>query len=395
MGCGVPVVATRVGGIPEIAAQGGVILVKPESAAELADALQTLIQDKTLRARLAREGLKSFQRRFTWNTIAEQYREVVNSLVRPKPSFLADEIGPGHRERGLAIEESVCAVIVSFFPRKEDLLNLASVREQVKFAVVVDNGSNETSLIQLREACQALGIHLIENGANLGIGAALNIGVRWAQAQNCNWVVLFDQDSAPTVGLVEKLLLASIYHPQSEKIAIMAPSCVDARSNSSGGGVICLGMGKRMVAQTSGSLIPMNVFEKEGWFDEDFFIDCVDWEYCLRLLSHDWIIEQCKSAVLSHTHGHPVRYKILGIKLFLVRNYDPTRRYYQARNAFWLFRRHGRKQTTLCLYILGGLGKNLLKLFVENNWSGKCRAALHGCMDGICENIDRSARRHA
>jgi glycosyltransferase involved in cell wall biosynthesis len=43
MACGIPVVATRVGGIPEIAAEGGVQLVEPNSAVELANALQKLI----------------------------------------------------------------------------------------------------------------------------------------------------------------------------------------------------------------------------------------------------------------------------------------------------------------------------------------------------------------
>ncbi len=80
MACGIPVVATRVGGIPEIAADGGVLLVEPNSAIELADALQKLIEDKSLRAAVASEGLKSFQRRFTWEIVVRQYQEIINSL---------------------------------------------------------------------------------------------------------------------------------------------------------------------------------------------------------------------------------------------------------------------------------------------------------------------------
>ena len=80
MACGVPVVATRVGGIPEIAAEGGVILVEPDSAVELADALQKLVEDKDLRAKVAAEGLSSYRRRFTWSTIFKQYQEVTDAL---------------------------------------------------------------------------------------------------------------------------------------------------------------------------------------------------------------------------------------------------------------------------------------------------------------------------
>lgn len=77
MACGIPVVATRVGGIPDIAAEGGVLLVEPNSAVELADALQKLVEDKDLRANVAQAGLQSFRRRFTWSTIVRQYQEIV------------------------------------------------------------------------------------------------------------------------------------------------------------------------------------------------------------------------------------------------------------------------------------------------------------------------------
>ena len=80
MACGIPVVATRVGGIPEIAAQGGVLLVEPNSAVELADALQKLVEDKDLRARVAQAGLQSFLRGFTWPTTIEQYRQIVKEM---------------------------------------------------------------------------------------------------------------------------------------------------------------------------------------------------------------------------------------------------------------------------------------------------------------------------
>jgi spore coat protein SA len=86
MACGVPVVATRVGGIPEIAADGGVFLVEPDSAAELANALRRLLLDEELRARIGAEGLKSFRRRFTWDAIVRQHKELVDSLTENKLS---------------------------------------------------------------------------------------------------------------------------------------------------------------------------------------------------------------------------------------------------------------------------------------------------------------------
>jgi spore coat protein SA len=84
MACGIPVVATRVGGIPEIAADGGVILVGPNSTVELADALQKLAEDENLRAQIAAEGLDAFKRRFTWAAICDQYQDVANRVLKSK-----------------------------------------------------------------------------------------------------------------------------------------------------------------------------------------------------------------------------------------------------------------------------------------------------------------------
>jgi spore coat protein SA len=84
MACGIPVVATRVGGIPEIAAEGGIVLIGPKSAVELANAIQKLAEDENLRAKVAAEGLQAFQQHFTWAAICGQYQDIANSLTKMK-----------------------------------------------------------------------------------------------------------------------------------------------------------------------------------------------------------------------------------------------------------------------------------------------------------------------
>jgi spore coat protein SA len=86
MASGLPVVASRVGGIPEIAAHGGVILVEPGSSADLAHALADLLENETRREEIASAGVVSVQRHFTSTAIYGQYADLLETLTRRKSS---------------------------------------------------------------------------------------------------------------------------------------------------------------------------------------------------------------------------------------------------------------------------------------------------------------------
>jgi len=77
---GLPVVASRRGGMPEAFKDGGGVLVNSGSASELADAFQSILNDQSLRQRLADEARASFLKNFTWSTVFQGYREIINSL---------------------------------------------------------------------------------------------------------------------------------------------------------------------------------------------------------------------------------------------------------------------------------------------------------------------------
>ena len=95
MACGTPVVASKVGGIPEIVVDGENGLLVPleqhtESpfepvdphrfSADLAAAVNRLLADDQLRTRMAEAGRRWVESRFSWGAIAEQtvtlYREL-------------------------------------------------------------------------------------------------------------------------------------------------------------------------------------------------------------------------------------------------------------------------------------------------------------------------------
>jgi glycosyltransferase involved in cell wall biosynthesis len=86
MAAGLPIVATAVGGIPEIVVDGTTgLLIRPQAGAEgLADALRRLLDDPALRARLGAAGRRRFEERFTAEVWAERLRVVYEAAgARP------------------------------------------------------------------------------------------------------------------------------------------------------------------------------------------------------------------------------------------------------------------------------------------------------------------------
>ena len=78
----VPVVATRVGGLPELLRDGeSALLVPPESPGDLASALGRALGDAELRRRLARAG-RRLASEHSWPSIAERTQRVFEELSR-------------------------------------------------------------------------------------------------------------------------------------------------------------------------------------------------------------------------------------------------------------------------------------------------------------------------
>lgn len=82
MAAGVPVVATRVGGVPEFVIDGEKgLLVPPESPDAMARALQHLLDDDALRQGLVANASKRVTE-FRWTSIAGEYLDVYGRIPR-------------------------------------------------------------------------------------------------------------------------------------------------------------------------------------------------------------------------------------------------------------------------------------------------------------------------
>lgn len=85
MASGLPVVASRVGGIPEMLRHGGGILVEPNNSAALSQAVLNLIDNPGLLSQLASEARVVFEQNYRWGHINGTYKTVIANLCGAAP----------------------------------------------------------------------------------------------------------------------------------------------------------------------------------------------------------------------------------------------------------------------------------------------------------------------
>jgi spore coat protein SA len=81
--CGLPLIATRVGGIPEVVQDGsnGLLVDTPQDPGDLAEKILAVLQDPGLRERLARSARQRVLERFTWERIAREQEAVYDEVL--------------------------------------------------------------------------------------------------------------------------------------------------------------------------------------------------------------------------------------------------------------------------------------------------------------------------
>lgn len=277
-------------------------------------------------------------------------------------------------------KRKVYAIIISYNGEAEVLGTVKSICSQVDKVVVVDNASGAATLIVLNELEIARDIHLIRLDDNLGIAYAQNVGVDFAQKEGADWVLTLDQDSSCAKNMVDKLIdVAERYG--KEKVGFCCPVInyqAPAQEFSRVPGVECIDY-----AISSGCLFPMSTLQSVGRQRDDYFIDSVDFEYCLRLAAKGYRMLRVNDAVLNHRLGLRRQVDFLGI-VFSISVHAPFRRYYSVRNHIFLVKMYWRYAPTFLIKKTFFLLLLFLQiLLLENKKMENIRQCGRGVADGF------------
>lgn len=270
----------------------------------------------------------------------------------------------------------VAAVVILYNPEICVLYNLNSYINQVDKLYVVDNSNNINCPLIEKIKCINK-VEYIWNKTNIGIAAALNIGVKKAIEEGFEYLLTMDQDSEAPPNMISNLLEC---FSQDPKTALVAPLL----HHSNGRNLnyqTTKSCEQVFTVWTSGNLIKLNIFQIAGGYKEDFFIDYVDHEFCLRLNKMGFKIYLCYKTILKHNLG-----KIKVINLFFKKvhptNHSALRLYYRTRNRFYVKKTYKNIFPDFFIEDNKAFWKSFIKaILFENNKLKKIKMTTLGYLD--------------
>lgn len=228
------------------------------------------------------------------------------------------------------INNDLTAIVVLYNPDDKVINNLIHHKNIFKHIIVVDNSETTfyTNVLErlikkdINNLCVIPNITYIPLNGNKGIAFALNVGLAQAILMNEKWVMLLDQDSKFSKQSVD-ILLTDLNSVDYSKTAIVAGNHNPDKYP------IDIGLiePNDNILITSGSIINLSVTVHEGGMWNELFIDCVDYDFCYKMISRGYKIYRDTRAVFEHNIGTPII--IEGTKCL---NYSPMRYFYISRN---------------------------------------------------------------
>ena len=223
------------------------------------------------------------------------------------------------------------ALTITLYNPNMDLI-INKVKELKKFfscLILIDNSDDGRELSSFFNDSRVIYISYKENK---GIAFAVNEACRIALSKGYSWCVTMDQDSDLPADYLENV--TAIIQNGANKIGIIAPLY-----KSSELGIVEKTLGFKEVKEviSSGSCINLDAFNSVNGQNEDYFIDCVDFDFCWKLRKHGYSILQMQNVVLNHNLGsNGKEIRIFGKHLVYITNHSPLRKYYMVRNSLYL-----------------------------------------------------------
>lgn len=272
---------------------------------------------------------------------------------------------------------NLAGVIILYHPDFDVVIrNIKNYIDDLDFLIVWDNTPLKNNQDQINVLLSDYNKKILYQTEyeNKGIAYALNKAFEIARQKEFDFILTMDQDSIWEKFREYKIEITNNIH---SSIAIYAPLIVNVANNK----IIRCNNSNFVI--TSGAIYNITLFQKIGNFRENYFIDEVDNEYCLRTIKNGFKIRIIENSFLYQTFGSPVESK--GFEKYTA-HYSAFRTYYQIRNRMWVWREYSSQLSynyLLRTILLSGLRRFFLIILYEKCKKEKLFTIIKAFKDGL------------
>ncbi|WP_071467524.1 glycosyltransferase [Polynucleobacter asymbioticus] len=239
------------------------------------------------------------------------------------------------------MKKNIFAVIVTFNQDNNLLSELISnlIRCDINL-IVVKNSEHKINVVSTN-------VYEIQNSYNIGLSAALNLGIKYCLKNNAEMIFLFDQDSRIDISSISSLIFeAEKLFNFENNIAAIGPSFVELNTNKIHGFARLkflkvsshrsrVNYNEALYLITSGSVLNPKALIQVGLMDENLFIDYIDVDWGMRARNFGYKLIGINSIVMNHMVGDN-SINFLGRAVPV---HSKFRLYYQTRNSIYMYKK--------------------------------------------------------
>ncbi|MFV0170306.1 glycosyltransferase [Empedobacter falsenii] len=275
----------------------------------------------------------------------------------------------------------LAGVVIVYHPNFDEAAqNIKNYIEDLDLLIIWDNTPSVNQKEQFYSLLSTYShkILYLSEQDNKGIAYALNRAFETAQGKGFNYILTMDQDS---IWKKFKGYKEGVSNHLENDIAIYAPLIISLSNN------MVIRCNNTNFVITSGSIYNITLFNKIGHFREEYLIDEVDNEYCIKAVKKGYKIKLLTNSFLYQTFGSPESSK--GLAKYTA-HYSAFRTYHQIRNRMWVWREYSDQLSykyILRTLLLSGLRRLLLIVLYEKQKKQKLLALVNGFKDGFFKKI--------
>lgn len=268
---------------------------------------------------------------------------------------------------------TLAAAITLYHPDDKVADYIISIRPYFGMIYLYDNTESKDCTDKMRARFKDQpGIKYAAKNINKGLAHGLNVCCNAAYKEGFQWIMLFDQDSVITEDLVNGMC-DFIEEYDEEKLAIASPMIDDFKNRS----VKEKKAKRKKEVITSGMVLKLEAFKKNGYFLNALFVDAVDIEYCLRLAKNGYFILENNQVKLAHNQYDCEQ--VLGD--YKVNKYSALRHYYIARGYCYIMEHYDYEKTYLEYFKQANIRRFRAMLLYDKHRPRKLLAVMLGIID--------------